>query len=325
MPKTNNFLTVGFLEKHPFGEPPLMDSGCYTPVASGFEVYSYTWDWGNHAEITNFDVDTQKIDLQAFWSNFSDFTIYDNELGHAVIDLTAINNSTITINNINTQALTDAHFIGVNGRLHEALHAPAPHPALSEIITPFDDLTISSGAHSFTWNSGEHPIIAHFDLKNDLIDLSTFYASFDKINIYNNLSGDAVIDLSALNNQSITLIGISAESLSAQHIVGVSGDLSSAINRAPLETDDKPSPSTPENVDIFSFTWNWGSHDIIEDFNPDQDVIDLSNFHISNPEALEIYNDHNGNTVIDLMDINHQTITLDNVMADDLSDGNIVI
>ncbi len=74
--------------------------------------------------------------------------------------------------------------------------------------------------------------------------------------------------------------------------------------------------------DSFSFTWNWGKDSLISNFDPREDVIDLSKFW-TDYSQINIYEDLNGNTVIDLKDINNQTITLEGIALSQLAPENL--
>ncbi len=75
--------------------------------------------------------------------------------------------------------------------------------------------------------------------------------------------------------------------------------------------------------DIFSFTWNWGSQNVIDNFNPSEDSINLKNFW-TNYNNFKLYDDIQGNAVIDLKQLNNQTITLRGVSISELSPNNII-
>lgn len=74
--------------------------------------------------------------------------------------------------------------------------------------------------------------------------------------------------------------------------------------------------------DVFSFTWNWGSQNVIDKFNPSEDSINLKSFW-TNYDNFKIYDDAQGNAVIDLKKLNDQTITLKGVSSSELNPDNI--
>lgn len=74
--------------------------------------------------------------------------------------------------------------------------------------------------------------------------------------------------------------------------------------------------------DIFSFTWNWGSQNVIDKFNPSEDSINLKSFW-TNYDNFKIYDDAQGNAIIDLKQLNNQTITLKGVSSSELNPDNI--
>ncbi len=47
----------------------------------------------------------------------------------------------------------------------------------------------------------------------------SFWTSSDQVPIYNNEAGDAVIDLTEMNNQTITIEGVSADQITDNNIV----------------------------------------------------------------------------------------------------------
>ena len=74
---------------------------------------------------------------------------------------------------------------------------------------------------------------------------------------------------------------------------------------------------------IYSFTWNWGSAASIADFNVMHDQIDLTSFW-SSYAAFEIYDNQDGSAVIDLANLNHQSITIENVTSAELSGSHFI-
>jgi len=75
--------------------------------------------------------------------------------------------------------------------------------------------------------------------------------------------------------------------------------------------------------DIFGFTWNWGKSFLVVNFNPTEDAIDLTSFW-TDYNQFDIYEDPNGNTVIDLKSLNNETITLQGVARSQLTPENII-
>ncbi len=331
-------------------EPPATAGGDGT-------AYAFTWNWGANAVISDFDVSDNTVDLQSFWTNYSAFEIYDNADGNAVIDLTAINNQTITIENVARGELTAVNFTGVSGDYNNAVGtAPAPDPVPDPVPDPTPepepdpvpdpDPTPTSGEgeeHAYTWSWGAHDVISDFDVSQDSVDLSGFWTSYQNFTIYTDAAGNAVIDLTDVNNQSITLAGVSAESLTADNVTGVSGNYLDALEDAQAQDtggNTGGTTTTPadvntqqaqdgtilyatDGVDAFAFGWNWGSHTEIEGFNSGEDFLDLQAFWTT-PDNVQIYNDLEGNAVIDLTDLNNQTITLNGVSAEQLSEEDIL-
>lgn len=367
-------------------DPPVIvddNSGEQQGTNSG-DSFSYTWNWGARDVINNFAVNDDLVDLQNFWTSYDQLDIYDDASGNAVIDLTNLNNQTITINGVSVADLSDANISGVSGTLQTGSDVPpvvddtddSNTPPVDDVDdTPVVDEPVDDGGqppddgasantagqeYAYTWNWGANEVINNFDLAQDVVNLQSFWTSFNEIDIGDNSEGDAVIDLSALNNQTITLQGISSASLSGSNFVGVTGEFSvsgytdNSGSDSSIVVDD-PNDSAGDNSgsfddssgsgnlgfvehgvndtnlvasnsehDVFNFTWNWGSQKTISGFNTDQDVVDLTRFWTSE-DQVDIHNDGGGNAVIDLTDINNQTITLLGVSADDLDDSNVII
>ncbi len=275
------------------------------------------------------------IDLQPFWTSYAGFKLYDNEDGDAVVDLTNLNNQTITLLGVSVSELGSQHFIGVTGLFNEAL-LDAIVPSVDELVGDSIDTTLPDAgsevtlseqgqAHIFTWLWGSESIVNDFNVEQDTIDLQSFWTSYDSFTIYNNAFGDAVIDLMELNNQTIILSGVSVEELTANNIRGVSGNFVSAVElnsvaADPVSSEEELGLLSPE---VLSFTWNWGSRDVIENFDVNQDIVDLRAFWASE-EQVPVYDDASGNAVIDLLNLNNQTITLVGVSADELGETNLL-
>jgi len=192
----------------------------------------------------------------------------------------------------------------------------------------------------FTWNWGKDSLISNFNPAEDILDLGSFWTDYNRINIYENASGNTVIDLKELNNQTITLEGIALSQLAPENLTGVSGR--SPLTGTPIATPNPdpivtPNPTPPSQTidnnptnyvavdgqkDTFSFTWDWGKNPVITNFNPAEDVIDLQNFWLNYSE-FNIYEDASGNTIIDLQAINNETLTIQGVSLSQLTAENI--
>ncbi|MDF1756960.1 MAG: hypothetical protein P1U74_01490 [Legionellaceae bacterium] len=341
------------------------------------DSFSYNWNWGARDIVNDFNPNDDFIDLTNFWSSFDQIDAYDNVDGNAVIDLTDLNNQTITLNGVSVAELSASNFNGVSGDWQYSDDAPqvddsddseqppvdASDNSSDPVVdntpddtsqTPNDDVSSDGGEYAYTWNWGANEVINNFDLSQDVLNLEAFWTDFDEIDIRDSAEGDAVIDLSALNNQTITLLGVSSSSLSDSNFVGVSGEFNNNYsNDGNSDSDSGVVVDTPDNSsdnpavnddlglinhgvndtnlvatdnanDVFNFTWNWGSQKTITGFNAEQDVVDLTKFWTSE-DQVDIYDDGGGNAVIDLTDINNQTITLLGVSAGDLDDSNVII
>ena len=74
--------------------------------------------------------------------------------------------------------------------------------------------------------------------------------------------------------------------------------------------------------DVFDFTWNWGKNNVIKNFNSSEDTIDLKKFWLPDNKQVKIFDDSQGNAVIDLKEVNNQTITLEGVSKSQLTANN---
>ncbi len=337
----------------------------------GGDVFAYTWSWGAHSLVKNFDIALDKIDLKGFWTSFDQIGLHNDAQGNAVIDLTTLNNQTITIEGVSVNNLTAANFVGLSGTMHidGSSTVPVPPvvpevpvvvppvvdpPVVTPPVTPPSDGGGASHGHdfSYTWNWGSNSVINNFDVSKDVINLQSFWTNYDAITIHNNAQGNAVIDLTGINNQTITLQGVSSANLSASNIAGVTGAFSHAIpggagggspSTPPSSGGSGSTPVIPpvldvvqhqmndssltgqNNVkDVFNFTWGWGSHKAISGFNVAEDKVDLHNFWTTR-DAFTVHNDAQGNAVIDLTTLNNQTITLLGVSADQLHDSHVIV
>ncbi|MDF1646256.1 MAG: hypothetical protein P1U61_04635 [Legionellaceae bacterium] len=351
--------------------PPVVGDNNPGGMAQGTgsgDSFSYTWNWGANDVISEFDASEDQVDLTNFWTSFDQLTLYDDAAGDAVIDLTGINNQTITLADVSVADLSADNFTGVSGDWQSVTgSAPVDDGGIEDDViaeppavddTPVDTAPpvhddVSSGAneYSYTWNWGANEVISNFDAQQDTLNLQSFWADYDEFEIYDDLSGDAVIDLSALNNQTITLQGVSSAALSADNFSGVAGafigadgagivtppvDNSTTIDpggQAPaddtfgsIEHDMNESHlvATDSVHDTFNFTWNWGSNKTIVGFDATQDTVDLTRFW-TNSDQVNIRDDADGNAVIDLTNLNNQTITLLGVSSNELGDSNVVI
>ena len=73
---------------------------------------------------------------------------------------------------------------------------------------------------------------------------------------------------------------------------------------------------------MFDFTWKWGANEIVSDFNPVNDAINLKDFWYSYKD-FKITTNEKGDVVINLYQDEH-SITLENVKLSQFSDKNIV-
>lgn len=199
----------------PVDNTPPPDNSGGNDQSGQSDVYSYTWNWGSHPVINGFDANNDVIDLQGFWTNYNSFDIYDNSSGDAVIDLTGLNNQTITIAGVSADELSADNIRGVLGNFSDALGSSAPPSSGGDgdggVDIPADPA--SQDVFKYTWNWGAREVISDFDAGHDVIDLKSFWTTPDQVQVYDDGQGNAVIDLSNLNNQTITVMDTSVHDL----------------------------------------------------------------------------------------------------------------
>lgn len=81
-----------------------------------------------------------------------------------------------------------------------------------------------------------------------------------------------------------------------------------------------PSPSAGDSH-VYSYNWDWGGRQVVNNFNPHLDKIDLTAFW-TDYKNFHIEADGDGNVVIDLLGLNNQTITLAHTSLADISAQN---
>lgn len=311
--------------------------------------YKITWNANSgDTVLDNFNLQHDLIDLNyAFASN--NLALYE-ENGSSVIEVIG-NHQRVILEEIPLNQLSAANFIKAPvdfATVHfstNASHVPPVNTSPPIVTPPADNHTSATeqqesdngDVFSFTWNWGARDIVHQFNVADDIIDLKNFWTSFDLIKFYDNSAGQAVIDLINLNNQTITLEGVSIQALTDRNFTGVSGTWTgnatiSSTSTNPndnttmpvTDTDTTTHTDNPSSSDAhqYSYTWNWGVKEIIKQFDVTHDTIDLSRFWTSF-DQIEIKNDDFGNTVIDLSAINNQTITLQGVSVSRLLAKNI--
>ena len=321
------------------------------------DVFSYNWNWGAQDVIKNFDVAHDQIDLQSFWTSYDGFKIYNDTQGNAVIDLNNLNSQTITLEGISASQLSANNIKGVLGDFSHALSSSSSGSGSSSGATdsspsdnslPTDSTNsgstedTSAQTFSYTWNWGNNAVVDHFDTTQDTVDLSGFWTDYSHLKIYQS-GNDTLIDLKDLNNQTIKLAGVNVADLNSGHIKGVLGSLSQALTQN--DSGSSPGSSSPSESgstttahvqnedgstlfgttgqDVYKFTWAWGSHSTIENFDTAHDKIDLKSFWTS-ADQVSIHNDTQGNAIIDLTNLNNQTIKLAGVSANEVHPDNLL-
>ncbi len=214
----------------PVVEEPPVDTTTPPPsddVNTGGNEYAYTWNWGANEVISDFDVQEDVVNLQSFWTSYDEFDIYDDASGDAVIDLSALNNQTITLQGVSSAELSASNFAGVTGEFiggDDSVGQGQTGDALGYVEHGVNDtnLVATDDVHdvfSFTWNWGSNKTITGFNADQDTVDLTRFWTSSDQVDIHDNANGDAVIDLTNLNNQTITLVGVSSSELNDGNVI----------------------------------------------------------------------------------------------------------
>lgn len=321
----------------PSEEEPITDSP--QTVQS---TYQFDWNYGARNQIQQFDVTTDTIDLSLFWTNYQNIEIFSDGNNNTVISLLDLNNHTITLVGINLNDLTKENIIGVQGAFSDAVLA---HP--KQVYLP-------------NWHYGENHLIENFNTDYGIFNFQHFHGKhFSDLTLQMDVDGNAVIGL-PFDNQTYTLIGISPNQLNAHHFEGLLGSFSdiqsNTILNPPIEPDapvNEPSqepttpqpeapnpeptetqnetPTTPAQPDINdtpytivgTYDWNWGSTSTIANFDANTQAIDLQPFWTSF-NHFSIYEDGEGNVIIDLEQLNNQTIILEKTALASLNSNNII-
>ena len=312
-------------------------------------IYTYDWNYGVSSSVEGFDVNTGVIDLTAFSRGYNDLEIYDDPDGNAVVDL-GFNNQSITLDGVLSNELSDANFYGVTGgTLADALvdtpvaeepepdpipdpepdpipdpepdpvpdpepdPIPDPEPEPEPEPDPIPDPVDNGGGdgvattYNFGYSWGSRDVVSDFSAQeDDVVDLTAYWTSYDNLSIYEDGDGNVVIDLIDLNNRTITLENSSLEDISSENIQGVSGNYNDAV--------------LDQAVKLYTFNWNYGADNVIDDFNSDVGVINLTAFN-RGYEDVTISSNENGDAVVNL-GFDSQTITLQGVAASDVSGDN---
>ncbi|ETO93480.1 cellulase family glycosylhydrolase [Legionella oakridgensis] len=295
------------------------------PVNNVGETHQITWNWGAREVIQGFDAQSDVIDLGAFWKGYQDISLHNDGQGNLVINLLNVDNHLITLMGITLNEFGAGNLHGMTGGSFQ------------------DAVENDAKFYSFKWNYGLQTVINDFDPNAGVIDLKTFSSKqFSDLVINENAEGDATISL-GFNNQLITLVGVDANALSADNFVGLNGQFADALAPniiAQPEPEPEPVPEPgpepePEPVpepgpvpgetevetQVFTFGWNWGGRQIIQNFDADHDQLDLTAFW-TNFSSFNIHEDGEGNVVIDMLELNNQTITLSNTTLASLSAEN---
>ncbi len=94
---------------------------------------------------------------------------------------------------------------------------------------------------TYTWDWGKTPVITNFNPTEDVVDLSKFWLDYSQFNIYEDAQGNTIIDLKEINNETITLEGVSLSQLNSKNIIGVAGQ--SPLAATPVTTPIDPNPA----------------------------------------------------------------------------------
>ena len=282
------------------------------PVVKNGVTHDILWGWGAREVISAFNPLRDVINLSSFHKNYNDFSLRGDGKGNLIIDLLQVDNHLITLKGVSLSQFSAANLKGVTGGNYQSA------------------LDGDAKFYSFKWDYGVKTVIKDFNTHIGVIDLQTFSGKqFSDLKIKADAHGDASINL-GFNSQLITLVGIKPGELTAHNFVGLNGHLADAMVAStvpPVHQPTKPIPIPPHPTDpahspdstttpppssaaqTFTFGWNWGGRDVVNNFHSTVDKVDLTKFWI-NYKDISIHNDGGGNVVIDLLSLNNQTITL---------------
>ncbi|KLN61788.1 hypothetical protein WH96_05710 [Kiloniella spongiae] len=199
-----------------------------------------------------------------------------------------------------------------------------------------------------TWQWGQRENIEDFDPATDTIFID--WIGVEDLTV-EQAGNDTVFSL-PLNNQSVTLKGVSLVDLSEKNFTILDNDTAKevlqTIKAAPTNEQEneqaneqaipedhnpqdttaasqppEPTPSSltePDNEgDQIEIGWKWGAKELISDFNPATDTIDFGNMSLSHLDILEDGDD----LVINVQGNGGQSYRLEGIQAEDLTANNL--
>jgi len=196
-----------------------------------------------------------------------------------------------------------------------------------------------------TWAWGHDTVVTDFDPASDTIFVDWFQSGEVTVS---EIEGDVVFAVPG-NNHTVTLTDVTLAELSPANFTIMDGNLGAEILSAvgsgtadggvdggadggddggtPGDTTDPGTGDTGGTtggaaadgvVDVHHLTWNWGATELISDFAPSEDVLDLGALSASNLTISEV----DGNLVFEVVNNGGHVYVLEGVQAEDLSAAN---
>ncbi|WP_296578428.1 fibronectin type III domain-containing protein [Xanthobacter sp.] len=267
---------------------------------------SITWSWGAH-DTVDFDPATDILDFG--WMSADNVTI--SEVDGSVVISIAGNNHSYTLQGVTLADLSIANITGNDPSIFTEWSAalPAVHTVTGGTTV---DIAIARGTDT----------ILAFDPQHDVLDFAGLSASDIGIAEAN---GSVVIFLPKYQ-QTYILEGVSLADLSLSNIKGGDSALLAEWSAALNAADDhavasiaaRSSVAAADAGTTYSVGWQWDTQQVIH-FDPAQDKLDFGWLLPQDFSLAEV----NGSLVI-ILAVNQQTITLEGVTLADLSPDDIV-
>lgn len=306
-----------------------------------------TWNWGARDIIQNFDVNKDAIDLSAYWVGYDRFSLHDDGQGNTIIDLLGVDNRLIKLANVDFDTFSAKNLIGIKGgQYSDALDGDAAFYSFKwdyGLKTTIDNFDIHKGVIELNTFSGKsfsdldisqngNDTIINLGFNGQVITLHNVTASQLTADNFYGLTGN----IQQAYHGTVTPTPDPDPTPVPDPVPDPTPVPDPVPDPTPTPTPDPtptptpdptpvpdPTPTpTPAQSETFNVGWNWGGRTVISNFDAANDKMDLTALW-TNFNKFNIHEDGNGNLVIDLLDLNNQTVTLKNTSLAEFSSQNI--